>query len=237
MSEQPACWAIVPAAGIGQRMASEVPKQYLTIQGKTIIEHALHAILNHGAIKKIVVALHAEDDKFGTLNINQHQRKIMTVVGGETRAYSVYNALTSIKEQVDPDDFVLVHDAARPCLSYADLDNLISVCVKHQVGGILAVPSADTMKQVQSGHITTTVPRDNIWRAFTPQMFKFEILYQALHNSLQSNIAITDEASAVEQLGHQPCIVQGSARNIKVTCAEDLDIADMYLTLNQKTKE
>ena len=234
MSVSPQCWAIIPAAGTGQRMASSIPKQYLPIDGKTILEHAAYPLLEHASIYQVIVALNINDNHFSQLDFTDKKQKLRNVVGGETRAHSVLNALESIKEEMKPDDFVLVHDAARPCLSYMDLDRLIETCMSHDVGGILAMHATDTLKRAEGNQILSTLNRENIWRAFTPQMFKFTILYQALQNALQEQIVITDEASAVESLGYRPCIVEGSSLNIKVTCPEDLTIAEMYLNLNKR---
>jgi len=233
MSVAPECWAIIPAAGIGQRMASSVPKQYLNIGGKTILEHAAQPLLNNTHIKHVVFALHANDDQFSHLAFQDSKHKIRKVIGGETRAHSVLNALEAIKSEIKPNDFVLVHDAARPCLSDMDLTKLIDTCLPHEVGGILAARATDTIKQVQRHEISCTLNRDNIWRAFTPQMFKFKILYDAIKHALQNSITITDEASAIESMNFHPCVVEGSSRNIKVTCPDDIAIAEMYLTLNK----
>lgn len=233
MSVTPECWAIIPAAGIGQRMASSIPKQYLNIGGKTILEHAAQPLLDNTHIKRVVFALHVDDDQFSQLAFQDNSPKIRKAIGGETRAHSVLNALEAIKNEIKPNDFVLVHDAARPCLSNADLTKLIDACLLHEVGGILAVRATDTIKQIQQHEISCTLDRDNIWRAFTPQMFKFKILYDAIKQALQNNITITDEASAVESMNFHPCVVEGSSRNIKVTCPDDIAIAEMYLTSNE----
>lgn len=234
MNEKPVCWAIIPAAGIGQRMASSTPKQYLQIQGKTILEYASQTLLQSAAIKHVVFALHADDDCFSQIEFSTNANKVRRLVGGETRAQSVLRALESIKDEAQQDDFVLVHDAARPCLSESDLEKLIEVCMRHEVGGILAVPVTDTIKQVHAKQISETLDRNLIWRAFTPQMFKIRILYEAIKQALENNVSITDEASAVEYLGYRPCVVEGSVRNIKVTNPEDLNIAEMYLILSNQ---
>ena len=228
MKTSPVCRAIIPAAGIGQRMASSTPKQYLKIKDKTVLEYSSQALLENEQVENVVFALHAEDAYFESIEFN-NKHKIRNVVGGQTRAHSVLNALESIKKETKAEDFVLVHDAARPCLSMSDLVMLIDVCVEHDVGGILAAPATDTIKQVQENKITDTLDRSKIWRAFTPQMFKFNILYEAIKQAFVDKIEITDEASAVEYAGYQPCVVEGSVQNIKVTSPEDLVIAEMYL--------
>lgn len=234
MSSQPKCWAIVPAAGVGQRMASTIPKQYLKLQNRTILEHAASVLLENSNIKQLVFALHEDDKYFSQLSIQYEHNNIRQVIGGETRAHSVLNALEAIKNDVNPDEYVLVHDAARPCLSAADLQRLIDKCLQHEVGGILAAPVTDTVKQVQHCEIQKTLDRSSIWRAFTPQMFKFNILHQSIKQALTDKVSITDESSAVEYMQRQPCVVEGSASNIKITRSEDLDIAEMYLNQNSQ---
>ncbi len=231
MNKSSECWAVIPAAGIGQRMKLSTPKQYLEIQGKTILEYAAQPLLKNNYIKKVIFALHADDDHFARLSFDNFHEKIHTVTGGETRAHSVLNALDAIQNDIRPDAYVLVHDAARPCLSEEDLANLIAACATHEVGGILGAPVTDTVKHVQQHTILGTLDREHLWCAFTPQMFKFKLLYQAITQALQSNAIITDEASAMEKAGYQPCIVQGNLRNIKVTHAEDIATAEAYLTL------
>ena len=229
MSVSPECWAIIPAAGIGQRMAASMPKQYLKLGDKTILEHAAHVLLNDARITHVVFALHETDSYFSHLTLDQ-PHKIRSVIGGETRAHSVLNAMRAIQEEVKADDFVLVHDAARPCLQKTDLNKLMDVCLNHAVGGILAAPVTDTIKHVQANDIDSTVEREHLWRAFTPQMFKYKLLYDALTQALSDNVLITDEASAMEYMQHKPCVVEGSTHNIKVTSPDDLVMAEMYLT-------
>ena len=229
MSVLPKCWAIIPAAGIGQRMASSTPKQYLKIGNKTILEHAANTLLNDARITQVVFALHEKDSYFSQLTLD-HAHKIRSVIGGDTRAHSVLNAMHAIQAEINADDFVLVHDAARPCLQNADLDKLIDVCLNHEVGGILAAPVTDTIKRVRGNEIDSTLVRTHLWRAFTPQMFKFKLLYDALTKALSNNVLVTDEASAMEYMQHRPCVVEGSTHNIKVTSPDDLIMAESYLT-------
>lgn len=231
MKNSPECWAIIPAAGVGQRMASSIPKQYLQIKDKTILEYAAQPFLENARVKKIVFALHANDENFSNISFHDPQQKISTVIGGETRAHSVLNALRVMNKDIDENSFVLVHDAARPCLCAEDLENLIETCLPHEVGGILAARVTDTIKQVEDHAIISTIDRHYLWRAFTPQMFKFNILYQTINQALKNNFTVTDEASAVERAGYQPAIVESSVRNIKVTHADDITLAEAYLTL------
>ncbi|MCL4167181.1 UNVERIFIED_CONTAM: hypothetical protein GTU68_012862, partial [Idotea baltica] len=155
--------------------------------------------------------------------------KIHSVIGGDTRAHSVLNALDSFEAKIGEDDFVLVHDAARPCLTMSDLDKLIDVCVQHDVGGILGSRVTDTIKQVENNNIINTLDRENIWRAYTPQMFKFGPLKSAIQKAFKDEIFITDEASAIEYVGYQPCMVEGDTRNIKVTTAKDFSLVEIFL--------
>ena len=229
MSTVPKCWAVIPAAGIGERVGSSIPKQYLEVAGKSILEHAISAFISNTRIAGITIALNSQDDHFDALDIKTSSGKIHSVIGGVTRAHSVLNALGSIEAQLDKDDFVLVHDAARPCLAMSDLDQLINICIQHEVGGIIGSPVSDTIKQVDNSSIVNTLDRDNIWRAYTPQMFKLGVLRSAIQNALANNVSITDEASAIEHAGYKPCMVEGDSRNIKVTTAEDISLVEMFL--------
>ena len=222
-------WAVIPAAGIGERVGSKVPKQYLNLHGKTILEHSISAFIQSDRIAGIVFALHSKDSFFSNLRIPSDNLQIHAVAGGETRAQSVLNALNFLQDHAQDDEFVLVHDAARPCLTLSDLHKLIDQCEVNKVGGILAIPMQDTVKQVEANNIVGTIKRDKIWRALTPQMFKIGMLRDAIKKSFKDNVDITDEASAVEYAGYKPCIVKGDTRNIKVTMTEDIAIAGLFL--------
>lgn len=229
------CWAIVPAAGIGTRvLGSPVPKQYLRIEGKTILEHALAPLISNEHIMGVVVALHADDQCFTDLTIDCKNKELWTVTGGDSRVQSVANALAYLQDYADKSDFVLVHDAARPCLTSADLQKLIDTCIEDAVGGILATPLRDTIKQVSDNTVIATINRDVHWRALTPQMFRFGLLVEAMNDATQKKIEITDEACAVEALGFRPRVIEGDARNIKVTATDDILIAQMFLQSLQK---
>lgn len=220
--------AVVPAAGIGSRMQSECPKQYLKINHKTIIEYSIEALLAHPAVGKVIVALHPNDTRFRRLGIADDPR-IVTTVGGKTRAESVLLGLKAISPV---DGWALVHDAARPCLHIDDLDLLIRTVFDAGIGGVLAAPANDTMKQSVTGEnkISHTVDRTSLWRAFTPQMFPVELLTFCLERSLNENAVITDEASALEYCGYHPLLVPGRTDNIKITHSEDLALATFYLS-------
>lgn len=231
----PGCWAIVPAAGTGSRVVgSPVAKQYLRIEGKTILEHALAPLMANEHILGVVVALHKDDQNFAELTIDCKNKELWTVIGGDTRMQSVSNALAHLQNYADKSDFILVHDAARPCLTSNDLQKLINTCSEDAVGGILATPLRDTIKQVSDHTIVTTIDRDQHWRALTPQMFRFGLLSEAMQDATQKNVAITDEASAIEVFGFRPRVIEGDARNIKVTTTDDILIAQMFLQSLQK---
>jgi len=227
MSQSYQCWAVVPAAGVGKRMQADRPKQYLPLAGKTVIEHTLSRLLDANVFNKVVTAISIEDPYWPELPIASHPQ-VITAPGGKERADSVLSALKALQGLAAEQDWVLVHDAARPCLTTSDIHLLIDTLQQDAVGGILALSSHDTLKQVQAGVIVGSVDRKLIWRALTPQMFKYGMLRDALQ-SAEGNPAITDEASAVEILGHQPKIVEGRPDNIKITRPEDLALAQFYL--------
>jgi len=226
-------WAVVPAAGVGSRMASQIPKQYLKIGQKTVLEHTLNAILDHPAINGVVVAVSKGDPYWQEININSDKR-VVQAEGGKERCHSVYNGLTALADVVGPDDWILVHDAARPCLRYADIDKLIQELSFSPIGGLLAVPVRDTLKKTQGDNLVSqTIDRTDLWHAQTPQMFRYGLLKSALLQALESKVVVTDEASAVEIYGHKPRLIEGHTDNIKVTLPEDLDLAEHYLLKNK----
>ena len=215
--------AIVPAAGIGSRMGADCPKQYLTLAGKTILEHTLGCLLSHPAIARVLVALAPHDGWFEQLAVAADPR-ILRVEGGIERAYSVLNAL-----HVAQGKWVLVHDAARPCLCHSDLDKLIMTAMACD-GAILGSRVRDTMKRTDgAGNIVATVEREQLWHALTPQMFPTGTLKRALEEGLALGALITDEASAMERAGFTVKMVEGRADNIKVTRPEDLSLAELFL--------
>ncbi|MGV8917890.1 MAG: 2-C-methyl-D-erythritol 4-phosphate cytidylyltransferase [Pseudomonas sp.] len=220
----PAFWAVIPAAGIGARMAADRPKQYLQLGGLTILEHSLGCFLDHPQLKGLVVSLAVDDPYWPTLACASDPR-IQRAAGGRERADSVLNALLQLNAQgAHDDDWVLVHDAARPNLSRGDLDKLLYELANDPVGGLLAVPARDTLKRADSnGRVTETVDRSLIWQAYTPQMFRLGALHRALADSLVSDVSITDEASAIEWSGLSPRLIEGRSDNIKVTRPEDLE--------------
>ncbi len=221
------CWAVVPAAGVGKRMQADRPKQYLPLIGKTVIEHTLQRLLDSAAFAAISVAISVEDPYWPELAVSHHP-DVITAPGGKERADSVLSALKALEGEADEHDWVLVHDAARPCLTASDIHLQIDVLKNDTVGGILALSSHDTLKHVDGDSITATIDRKHIWRALTPQMFKYGMLRDALQQT-EGNPAITDEASALELLGYKPKIVEGRPDNIKITRPEDLALAQFYM--------
>ena len=228
-------WVIIPAAGTSQRMNGTLPKQYLPIQDATVIEYAIKNFLQHAGINGVIVALHEDDQHWQQLSLFNNE-KIQVVTGGNTRAESVYNALLYLEDQsIDNNDFVLVHDAARPCLRFSDLENLLNQLRDDEVGGILAAPVSDTLKMsIEKGLVNKTLDRGKIWRAFTPQMFRLKYLSTAMHYCIKNDIAVTDEASAIELQSLPVKLIEGQSDNIKITQSEDLPlVAAILKNINQ----
>ncbi len=224
-----ACWALIPAAGAGRRMGAAIPKQYLDLAGQPVLEYSLRLFLDHPRIRGVAIALDAADERWETLP-SAHHPAVLRVAGGVERCHSVFNALEALGRRADADDWVLVHDAARPCLRRDDLDRLISTLEDHPVGGLLGLPVRDTMKAANArGDVQNTVPRAGLWHAFTPQMFRLGPLRQALSEAIAVGQLVTDDASALEIAGLQPLLVEGHADNIKITRPEDLALAHFYL--------
>ena len=222
--ELPAFWAVIPAAGIGARMAADRPKQYLQLGRQTILEHSLDCFLDHPTLKGVVVSVAEKDPYWPGLRCANDPR-IQRAAGGRERADSVLNALLLLHAQgAADDDWVLVHDAARPNLARSDLDKLLSELADDPVGGLLAVPARDTLKRADaSGRVSATVDRSTVWQAYTPQMFRLGMLHRALAECLVADVAVTDESSAIEWAGHAPRLIEGRSDNIKVTRPEDLE--------------
>ena len=225
----PRHWAVVPAAGVGRRMGAGRPKQYLPLAGRPVIEHGLARLLAHPRIAGVCVALGAGDPWWPETAYANHPR-LFTVTGGAERRDSVANALAVLARRGDPGDWVLVHDAARPCLRPGDLDRLMGALEGHPVGGLLGVPVHDTMKRTDpDGEVIATVAREHLWHAFTPQMFRLAPLQRALGEAIHAGVPVTDEASAMEWAGARPLMVAGHPDNIKITRPEDLPLAEFYL--------
>ncbi|MBX9706246.1 MAG: 2-C-methyl-D-erythritol 4-phosphate cytidylyltransferase [Gammaproteobacteria bacterium] len=227
-------WAIVPAAGAGKRFGG-LAKQYQLIAGKPMLERTLEPLLANPEIDKVMVALAADDSHWSQLSVSNHP-KILTCVGGAERADSVLCGLTALQTVAQPDDWVLVHDAARPCLRAADLERLLTDVADSDVGGLLATPVADTLKRETNHQVKETLAREHLWQAQTPQMFRFGMLRTALQQAQQQGITVTDEAMAVEALGQQPLLVQGSRDNIKITYPEDKQMAEQFFSAQSQLR-
>jgi 2-C-methyl-D-erythritol 4-phosphate cytidylyltransferase len=228
MSQASRFFAVVPAAGAGRRMGADIPKQYLQIHDKPVLQHTLERLLSVEELQTVVVALGKEDGWWPELPFVEHPR-VLATEGGKERADSVLNALEALAEQARFEDWVLVHDAARACVTASDIRRLMDTLIDDPVGGILALPSSDTLKGVDGQRIVDTVDRRHVWRALTPQMFRYGELRDALAQAARDGLTVTDEASALELRGLQPRIVEGRADNIKITRPEDLPLAAFYL--------
>jgi len=235
--QDPAYWVVIPAAGAGNRMGAATPKQYLEIAGRTVIEHTLALFSAHPLVSGIVVALAPGDDAWARLAPGT-TCPLHTVTGGADRHHSVLNALRRLSELGRPHDWVLVHDAARPCLRRSDLDRLIAMLQEHPVGGLLGVPVPDTLKRVDAkGNVVETLTRDGVWRALTPQMFRLDALRTALEAAVVGGRRVTDEAGAMEHAGHAVRMVEGHADNIKITAPGDLALAEVFLRRQREETE
>lgn len=228
----PSLVAVVPAAGVGKRMQASCPKQYLSLNQFSILEHTVLRLLSHHLIEKVIVVINENDEYFADTSLPKNDN-VSVVFGGKERVDSVLYGLKSIDSKRFP--WVLVHDAARPCLTLKDLDNLISQCIEQRCGAILAAPVRDTMKRVAQGVIEKTVERENLWHALTPQMFNTDALITSIETALNAGAIITDEASAVE-FTHDKCmLVEGSSENIKITHPDDLAFAQFILNKQQNS--
>lgn len=228
MSDTERYWAVIPAAGAGKRMQSDIPKQYLQINGKPIIEYTLEVFTKHPDIESVIVAISDTDEYWNELPVSRHP-KVKTTEGGVERCHSVMNCLDYLSDIADESDWVLVHDAARPCLKSTDIDKLINN-VSATDGGLLALPVRDTMKRSNDRHVSETVSREGLWHALTPQMFRLHNLQLALKAVIDSGELVTDESLAMERAGYRPLLVEGRPDNIKVTHNVDLYLATLYLT-------
>jgi 2-C-methyl-D-erythritol 4-phosphate cytidylyltransferase len=228
MSVRSRFWGAVPAAGVGKRMGAATPKQYLEVRGKPVLQHTLERLLGVAEFSAVVVALGREDGYWPDLPFADHPR-VLTAEGGKERADSVLSALDRLEGLAAPDDWVLVHDAARLCVTVSDIRKLMATLIDDPVGGILALPSSDTLKGVENGRIVDTVDRNHVWRALTPQMFRHGALRNALRQAAARGIGVTDEASALELQGQTPRIVEGRSDNLKITRPEDLALAAFHL--------
>ncbi|HKX52323.1 MAG TPA: 2-C-methyl-D-erythritol 4-phosphate cytidylyltransferase [Nitrosospira sp.] len=227
----PNFFALIPAAGSGSRMGDQIPKQYLPLAGKPMIRHTLATLCNSPRLSRIFVVLSSGDGEWVRHDWSEFSGKLVVLeCGGATRAESVLNGLKAARAGtvIDDDDWILVHDAARPCLGGTLLDKLMDELGEDEVGGLLAIPVADTLKRSDpSRRVEHTEPRESLWQAQTPQMFRYRTLVDAL--SRTGGVTMTDDAGAIEALGLHPKLVLSDARNLKVTYPQDLALAELIL--------
>jgi 2-C-methyl-D-erythritol 4-phosphate cytidylyltransferase len=226
--KSPRFFALIPAAGTGSRIGEQRPKQYLPLLDKPMLHYAVATLCRHAGIERTFLILAPDDEWFGTFDWAGFGDKLKVLrCGGASRAQSVLNGLMAMELEVGRDDWVMVHDAARPCLTQVMVDRLIREIGADPVGGLLALPVSDTLKRADQGRVMSTEPREKFWLAQTPQMFHIGMLLRALR---ESNLAtVTDEASAIERLGFQPKLVAGDPGNLKVTVRQDLFLAESII--------
>ncbi|HDZ08514.1 2-C-methyl-D-erythritol 4-phosphate cytidylyltransferase [Pseudohongiella sp.] len=225
-------WAVVPAAGIGSRMQVSIPKQYLQLNGQTVLSLSLARLAALADVKRIMLVLSPDDTHWARHNPvrDPGRDKVLTCNGGDDRWQSVLNGLDALADLAGPDDWVLVHDAVRPCVRVDDMLRLLALARTECDGGLLALPVSDTLKRAgDGGCVAQTVDRTDLWAACTPQLFPFERLRQALRDASASGVTLTDEASAMEWAGLRPQLVPCHKDNIKITYAEDLQLAELIL--------
>ncbi|CAC9614639.1 2-C-methyl-D-erythritol 4-phosphate cytidylyltransferase (EC 2.7.7.60) [uncultured Gammaproteobacteria bacterium] len=228
MTEQ--CFLIVPASGVGARMNAKKPKQYLRLEnGLSVLDQALKTLLGIVQIKGCVVAIAQDDTEFKKSTFANHKKLLATAVGGKQRFHSVISALNVLRPFAKDEDWVLVHDAARPCVKANEVIKLIEQLKNNPVGGLLATQVVDTIKKSHGNIVESTLDRSKLWQAQTPQMYRFGVLSKALNNVVKNNLMITDEASSIEHLGLESVLVSASKSNLKITTPEDLDLANFYL--------
>lgn len=222
-------WCVIPAAGIGARVHADKPKQYLSLKNKPILTRVIDLFSTVTEIEKVVVVLNAQDHWWPTLSL-AHPEKVLTAIGGKERVHSVLLGLQFLSDFADPNDFVLAHDAARPCLQSDDIMRFISELENHPVGGLLGLPVVDTLKKVDSDNVVLeTIARTDIWQAQTPQCFRYGLLKSAIEKALSENKIVTDESSAIENAGLKSKMILGNTNNIKITFAEDMKLAEKLL--------
>ena len=246
-------WLVMPAAGVGRRFGNTKPKQYAPLQGRTVIEWALAPFLADPSCAGVSVSLAADDPYWGEVaarlaKLPGRTPELIFAGGGVERSHSVRKGLAALGTHAAADDWVLVHDAARPCLSANDLQHLLDSLASHPIGGLLATPAADTLKRASTQprpsaeplavpnaapEVAQTVDRAGLWRALTPQMFRYQLLCDALDRAIANGRLPTDEAQALEWVGEHPVLVQGSAANIKITSADDLVLAAALLNARE----
>ena len=221
-------WAVIPAAGVGKRYSSDIPKQYLPLSGIPVLLHSINKLVKLDEIEEILVVLNPEDTFWEKLNFSHP--KVKAIHGGLQRCNSVNSALEELSGRAKKGDWVLVHDAVRPCISDSDLKKITSIVNDEEVGGLLAFPILDTIKEVgENLDVQKTIPRGNLWSAMTPQIFRYGVLKQALEAAIMAGESVTDEASAIEAIGLTPRIIQGEKTNIKITHPSDMVLAESII--------
>ncbi len=232
LSDRCDIWAVIPAAGIGRRMQSEIPKQYLKLIGRPVLEHTLNRLLSVDRVLGAVVALQNGDPYWSEVQVNT-VKPVIVAAGGSERCRSVLNALealAALPEYTGNNTWVLVHDAVRPCVSIDDIQNLIGGVAGTESGGLLATPVRDTMKRQDDNQaVQQTIDRTGLWHALTPQLFACDRLSGAIASALADGYVVTDESSAMEHAGYRPKLVAGREDNIKITRPADLRLAELYL--------
>ncbi len=222
-------WAVVPAAGVGLRYRSSIPKQYLPLCGIPVVLHSINRLIKIKEIKEVFVVLSPEDTFWQKLDYSNP--KLKTTLGGNNRSESVSNALNDLSAKADKEDWVLVHDAVRPCVSQSDIQKLIEAIRNEDIGGLLAYPLSDTIKEVDDGlSVRKTIAREKLWSAMTPQIFRYGLLREAYKEAILTGVSVTDEAGAIELLGLRPKIIQGEKTNIKMTHAQDMALAESIIS-------
>ncbi len=228
MNAETPVWAVIPAAGRGSRMQAAKPKQYLEFHGKTVIEHCLDRLLAHPLIEGAIVVVDAHDEFWPALGYSA-DKPLIAVSGGDERHRSVYQGLLALRDSAGDDALALVHDAARPLVSADELSRVIAAARRNEAGAVLACPLADTLKRQadDAQTIDSTVPRERLWRAQTPQVFALPLLLTALRRVIDEELVVTDDAAAIELLGYRPALVEGRPENIKITQPADLRLAEL----------
>ena len=223
-------WAVIPAAGVGERYSSDIPKQYLSLNGMPVLLHSINKFVKLDEIHEILVALNPDDEFWQKLNFSHP--KVKTINGGPERCNSVNSALEELSGRAENGDWILVHDAVRPCISDFDLNKIIEMIHDEDVGGLLACPILDTIKEVGDNlDVLKTIPREGLWSAMTPQIFRYELLKKALNAVLNSARSVTDEAKAIELIGLTPRIIEGDKTNIKITHPSDMVLAESIINV------
>lgn len=227
-------FAVVPAAGAGRRFGADRPKQYLELAGMPVLVHTLARLCQVAALARIVVPVAADDDRWQSLSLPTDPQ-LQFVTGGAERMHSVLAGLDALAAIAADDDWVLVHDVARPCVRVSDIERLMQALREEPAGGLLANRVRDTMKRSDaSGHVVTTVPRDELWHALTPQMFRYGKLRHALQTAVATGELVTDEAQAIERAGWPVRLVEGARDNLKITFPEDLALAASFLRAQEQ---